>query len=254
MTTVRQYLMPLAFSIMPAAALLVAISLVTSCSPSSSQKPLLSSGISGIYRTRSEPKKSRELKPDGTVYFWGEAPGGKPNEAIMGTYEVEGEILMFKIPALGSTIVEACRVEDNKMLNCGGERWMTGIADPARMAANQASAVGSLRTINTSEVTYSSTYPNGFSPSLASLGWTGSPSTASSAGLIDGELASGVKNGYKFTYVPGSGTANIQTYSVYADPVEPGASGQNHYFTDQSGVIRQNTERRAGPNDPPLAG
>ena len=39
----------------------------------------------------------------------------------------------------------------------------------SRVAANQASAVGSLRTINTSEVTYSSTYTSGYSPTLVSL-------------------------------------------------------------------------------------
>ncbi len=38
----------------------------------------------------------------------------------------------------------------------------------SRMAANEASAVGSLRTINTAQVTYSTTYGTGFGP-LANL-------------------------------------------------------------------------------------
>ncbi len=51
----------------------------------------------------------------------------------------------------------------------------------SRMAANEASAVGSLRTINTSEVTYSSTYPDqGFSPDLVSLGGTAAACAATS--------------------------------------------------------------------------
>src|SRR6476646_2541784 len=41
----------------------------------------------------------------------------------------------------------------------------------ARMAANEASAVASVRTINTAEVTYNSTYPTvGFATALANLG------------------------------------------------------------------------------------
>src|SRR2546428_13753428 len=41
----------------------------------------------------------------------------------------------------------------------------------ARIAANEASAVGSLRTINTAEVTYSTTYPTvGYAATLALLG------------------------------------------------------------------------------------
>ena len=39
------------------------------------------------------------------------------------------------------------------------------------MAANEASAVGSLRTITTAEITYASTYPSiGYSADLASVG------------------------------------------------------------------------------------
>src|SRR5438094_8975810 len=41
----------------------------------------------------------------------------------------------------------------------------------ARIAANEASAVSSLRTINTAEVTYSTTYPTvGYAATLAALG------------------------------------------------------------------------------------
>jgi type IV pilus assembly protein PilA len=40
----------------------------------------------------------------------------------------------------------------------------------SRMAANEASAVGSLRTINTAEVTFSTTYPTVGFAALANLG------------------------------------------------------------------------------------
>ena len=75
----------------------------------------------------------------------------------------------------------------------------------AKMAANEASAVGSLRTINTSCVEYSTTYGVGFPSSLASLGGTGT-ATSASAGLIDSVLAGGVKSGYTFAFTPGTAT------------------------------------------------
>src|SRR6202166_3288110 len=43
----------------------------------------------------------------------------------------------------------------------------------SRMAANEASSVGSLRTLNTSAISFSSTYGDGFPPDITSLGTTG---------------------------------------------------------------------------------
>lgn len=124
----------------------------------------------------------------------------------------------------------------------------------ARMAANQASAIGSLRTINTSEITYSSTFTSGFSRDLQSLDGNASPSSADSAGLIDSDLASGIKSGYRFTYAPGPPDQNgvTNSYTVQADPVNPDNTGQNHYFTDQTGVIRKEREKPADGNSSPL--
>ena len=71
----------------------------------------------------------------------------------------------------------------------------------SRMAANQASAVGSLRAIDTAEITYASTYNTGFSPTLAALGPPASGNgSASAAGMIDSVLAAGSKAGYSFVY------------------------------------------------------
>ena len=76
----------------------------------------------------------------------------------------------------------------------------------ARMAANQASAVGSLRTLSTANVTFSSTWGDGFAPSLAVLGGTAGTTTAtcSAALLVDPVLAAGKKSGYTFTYTAGA--------------------------------------------------
>ena len=126
----------------------------------------------------------------------------------------------------------------------------------SRIAANQASAVGSLRTMNTSEVTYSTTYTTGFSPDLVSLGPPASGNaSATSAGMIDSVLAAGVKSGYSFTYTTTvSGTGRYDTYTINANPSTPGTTGTNYYFTDQTNVIRQNSTAAAAATDSPIGG
>ncbi|NDQ56220.1 MAG: prepilin-type N-terminal cleavage/methylation domain-containing protein [Acidipila sp.] len=108
----------------------------------------------------------------------------------------------------------------------------------SRMAANEASAVGSMRTINTACVTYSSTYGTGFPAALANLA-PANPATAAAADLIDQVLAGKQKSGYAFTYVAGAAVGGvIPTYTLNADPISRGTTGQRGFFTDQSGVIR----------------
>jgi type IV pilus assembly protein PilA len=128
----------------------------------------------------------------------------------------------------------------------------------SRIAANQASAVGSLRTLNTAEITYSSTYNVGFTYTMAYLSppttANGNP-TSTAAGLIDSVLASGSKSGYSFTYSPGASdsTGRINTYAIFAVPITT-STGTNYYYTDQSGVIRQNSTTTAESTDSPIAG
>jgi len=127
----------------------------------------------------------------------------------------------------------------------------------SRIAANQASAVGSLRTLNTAEITYSSTYNVGFTQTLTYLAppATASNPTSTAAGLIDSVLAAGAKSGYSFTFSPGASdsTGRINTYSFIAVPITS-STGTNYYFTDQSGVIRQNSTSTAASTDSPIAG
>ena len=138
--------------------------------------------------------------------------------------------------------------------------YLAAIAIPnllrARIAANQASAVGSLRTLNTAAITYAATYSKGFPPAITALGPPpgGGAPDANAAGLIDGILASGKKSGYGFTYTPGERDADgsVKAYAIHADPIKPGNTGQNHYFTDQTGVIRQETDRPANEQSPPI--
>jgi hypothetical protein len=51
-------------------------------------------------------------------------------------------------------------------------------------------------------------------------------------------LSAGQKSGYTFAFTPG--TSN-QSYSITATPITAATTGQNMYFTDQSGVIRVDT-------------
>lgn len=134
----------------------------------------------------------------------------------------------------------------------------------SRVGANQASAVGSLRTINTSMVTYESTYHNGFASTLKTLGpalkGTSSPS-CSAADLLDEVLASGQKSGYVFEFTPGPRVQNplpgcpagVKSYTVTARPSKLNETGVVSYFTDDTGVIRWTHEDRAATvKDPPL--
>jgi hypothetical protein len=122
------------------------------------------------------------------------------------------------------------------------------------MAANEASAVGSLRTINTAQVQYATTYQVGFSADLPSLGGP-APATSTQADLIDTVLAAGVKSGYTFTYTPGAAdtAGNINDYTIIAEPVTIGATGQRGFFTDQSGVIRGDADASADLNSTPIS-
>lgn len=128
----------------------------------------------------------------------------------------------------------------------------------SRMAANEASAVASLRTVNTSEVVYQSSYGGSFAPALTDLSDGGTAAncvgaavpTATSACLIDTVLASGTKAGYTFTYVPVATGALDTSYTVNADPIA--ATGQRHFFTDQTDVIRVNPAAAASATDPAI--
>jgi len=120
-------------------------------------------------------------------------------------------------------------------------------------AANEAAAVGALRTLNTALVTYMATYNRGYATSLAALG-PGSPPSPQAADLIDASIANGTRNGYVFTLSPGPPDEQgaVRTYSLTASPIEPGKSGRQFFFTNDSGVIRSSRTGPANASSPPL--
>ena len=124
----------------------------------------------------------------------------------------------------------------------------------AKTAANEASAVGLVRTLNTAAISYSIQYGH-YPAVLTNLGppSMGKPSE-NMANLIDAVLASGTKSGYRFTFQASDsqGRGIYDAYTVHADPITPGTTGNRHFFTDQSGVIRVESDRPANEHSPPL--
>jgi len=114
----------------------------------------------------------------------------------------------------------------------------------SKIAANESSAVGSTRTIGTAEVTYSSSWGVGYSPTLQALGGTAVPCVASStsACLIDQLLsaATPIKSGYQFnaagTLPDVNGINN--GFEVNAWPTNVQTTGVRAFCDDQTGVIR----------------
>ena len=109
----------------------------------------------------------------------------------------------------------------------------------SRMSANEASAVASLRTINTGEVTYNTTYPGTFA-ALSSLGPDSATCTnpsSTSACLIDNLLANATsattaKSGYMFNV-----TATDTGYTSEAEPASQSSTGTRGFCSDQDLVL-----------------
>ena len=127
----------------------------------------------------------------------------------------------------------------------------------SRMAANEASAVGSLRTIDTAEMTFTTTYPDVGYANLANLGGaatscaTPTGATSTTACLIEDVLATtAVKSGYNFAAAATGGAPSV-AYASTALPTVVGQSGQRAFCSDQSGVIRYNAAGTACANTDP---
>ena len=118
----------------------------------------------------------------------------------------------------------------------------------ARIAANEAAAVETVRTITTAAVAYSSTWGNGFPPSLAALGGTGGFATCDQANLIDPVVTAAPhqKSGFVFAYTavgpPGLAPAGCSSpggnaYLVTATPLTLGIAGIRSFCSDEPGTI-----------------
>jgi type IV pilus assembly protein PilA len=118
----------------------------------------------------------------------------------------------------------------------------------SKMVANEASAVESLRTIDTGETTYAATCPDiGFSATLTELN-TGAL-CASGKNILDNILGGSdpsSKSGYVFTYTVGAPVGGItHSYTVTGLPSTVAVTGQRGFFTDQTDVVRFTTNGTA---------
>jgi type IV pilus assembly protein PilA len=123
----------------------------------------------------------------------------------------------------------------------------------ARMAANEAAAAQTVRTITTAAMAYSSTYQNGFPPSLGALGGpAGGPATCDLAILMDPVITSAPhqKSGYAFAYTPvgapvtpppSCSAAGTNSYLVTATPTNRTITGLRSFCSDEPGTIHVDT-------------
>jgi prepilin-type N-terminal cleavage/methylation domain-containing protein len=126
----------------------------------------------------------------------------------------------------------------------------------SKMSANDSAAASSIRTINTSEVTYSTTYPTqGYANTLTKLGPNATAGTCDATGacLIDGVLACGVangpcpKSGYNYFVVSASTTAPFGDYTVSASPITVNSTGSRNYCSNADAVIKSTAGVTATP-------
>ena len=115
----------------------------------------------------------------------------------------------------------------------------------ARIAANESSAVSSIRTINTAQISYQSAYPTvGYAATLGALGPAaagacGAPTSTNSC-LIDyavsnASTAALAKSGYYFALAGGG-----QSYEVGGSPAVFNQSGVRNFCSIEDGVVRFN--------------
>ncbi len=109
------------------------------------------------------------------------------------------------------------------------------------MAANEGSAVQSLRTISSAEAAYYSNFQK-----------YGTLEELAATNLVDPRLGSGAKNGYQFTVVLDE--ANPEGFEALGVPADYRNSGKRSFYVDETFVIRA-ADNNGGPSsklDEPL--
>jgi len=130
----------------------------------------------------------------------------------------------------------------------------------ARMSGNEASAIGSMRTVNSAEVTYAATCGgDGYAQDLVDLA---TPPLSGGDAFIGADLnVNGViKSGYVISLAAGAnsvavrtsaisciGPTSFSTFLASATPATVGQSGTRAFATNNSGAIYQNFTGAAIP-------
>jgi type IV pilus assembly protein PilA len=116
----------------------------------------------------------------------------------------------------------------------------------SRIAANEASAVGSIRQITTAEIAYSTLFPQvGYAPTLAQLGPTvppGGAPTVAAGDLLSGDLGCGaatcIKSGYVFSLANIAAGVPVMDLDIHAVPQIMSMSGVRGFCSDHMGPIK----------------
>jgi prepilin-type N-terminal cleavage/methylation domain-containing protein len=123
----------------------------------------------------------------------------------------------------------------------------------AKMSANESSAVGSVRTLVTAEISYSNACTaagQGYTAAFANFAPTNLAVCPGPMGYIDSQLAGGLKSGYQFTandLLLGVGAnAVFVDFEIEGHPLTPGSSGNRSFCATQQGVVL------AQPNGTPV--
>lgn len=112
----------------------------------------------------------------------------------------------------------------------------------ARHNANEIAAVASCRTVVTAAQNfYANSYPHTYPSGLSDL-----VTPVSNPPYIDSVLASSIKQGYSFTYV----LVNSESFTLNANPASPGRTGSRYFFSDETNIIKANSEGPATADDP----
>ncbi|HET8924158.1 MAG TPA: hypothetical protein VFN26_14310 [Candidatus Acidoferrum sp.] len=107
------------------------------------------------------------------------------------------------------------------------------------------SAIGSLRELNNSAQAYAVAHPKtGFPRSIDEM---------YAAGLINDTLRLGLKNRYRYTYLPRIWSQNglVEGYEIHGDPIDSWPK-RWHFYTDETGVIREREDAPANKMSPPF--
>jgi prepilin-type N-terminal cleavage/methylation domain-containing protein len=117
----------------------------------------------------------------------------------------------------------------------------------SKMSANDSAAASTIRTLNTSQVTYATNYPTvGYAATFTALGpVTGNATCGQSAAcLIDNVLAASPtgpspKSGYNYYLSPAAANANVVgDYAVSANAITMNSTGTNNFCSTADAVVR----------------
>jgi len=128
----------------------------------------------------------------------------------------------------------------------------------SRMAANEAAAISSMRTITTGEFGFQAAgYIDAVGDGVGDFGTLEQlvdPQGNGLPGFIDDNLGEGFRNGYAFEVAVTLGDINTApAFVCLASPIDTGVTGIRRFFSNESGVIRfTNDGTQPNANSVPL--